>query len=77
MTDELAERWRVSVDQNACQGYGNCVLVASEVFDLGVDGKAVARSDFLDAGEVEASRMAVYDCPTQAISMEKSLDAGG
>jgi ferredoxin len=77
VTDESAERWRVSVDEDMCQGYGNCVLVASDLFDLDVNGKAVARSDSLDAGKAEIARMAVYDCPTQAISLLRSSDASG
>jgi ferredoxin len=65
--------WRVMkvvIDRNACQGYGNCVVAAPDVFDLDDDGKVVLL--VAEPGEdlAAAVREAVRDCPVRAIVAE-------
>lgn len=62
---------RLAVDRETCLGYGNCVLVAENLFDLDDDGLAVVKRDVVGEAEREAVRRAVYDCPTDSISFEE------
>jgi ferredoxin len=62
---------RVSVDQKKCEGHGECVLVAPDVFEVD-DAALVAR--VLQAEPDEAMRHAVEEaemmCPMRAIQVE-------
>lgn len=62
---------RVTVDQNRCNGYGNCVMEAPEVFDLDGSGLAIVKQESTPEefrGRVE---QAVRLCPVQAITLEE------
>lgn len=59
----------IRIDRTTCQGYGNCVLVAPELFDLGPDGIAVTRLEPVGDDQLDDVRKAVYDCPTNSIAM--------
>lgn len=59
----------IRIDRTGCQGYGNCVLVAPELFDLDADGIAVARLEQVGDEHRDAVRKAVYDCPTHSIAI--------
>lgn len=59
---------RVEVDRALCQGYGNCVIAAPQIFDLDDAGQAVVVADSI--GEDEERRMALAAasvCPVSAI----------
>jgi len=58
-------RGTVTVDREACMGSGNCVYWAPNVFQLDDDGIAVVCGDL--AGNEEAVRVAMVNCPTSAI----------
>jgi ferredoxin len=58
----------IRLDRSRCQGYGNCVLVAPELFDLDADGLAVVNHAYVGDEHLVAVRKAVYDCPTGSIS---------
>lgn len=58
---------RISIDRQACSGYGNCVAVAPEVFGLDDEYLAVVRDGHPAAGEDVAVAQAAADCPVQAI----------
>lgn len=61
------------VDRETCRGYGNCALVAGDLFDVGEeDGLVVLKRESVDDAELGAVRRAVYDCPTDSISFEES-----
>lgn len=64
----MSEIIEVSVDRTLCEGYGNCVLAAEDVFDLNDDGQAVAVKSAVDDGRLADIKRAVYDCPMEAIS---------
>jgi ferredoxin len=61
---------RVTVDLSRCQGYGNCVSAAPEVFDLADNGLAVV----LDAEPGDERRdeieQAMKLCPVAAIELQ-------
>lgn len=59
----------IRIDRSTCQGYGNCVLVAPDLFDLDADGIAVARLEAVGDEHLDALRKAVYDCPTDSIAI--------
>lgn len=58
---------RACVDQGLCIGCGLCVSAAPDVFELNVDGKAVAVDDTTDANR-DSVQSAIGDCPVSAIS---------
>lgn len=59
----------VVVDLDLCQGYGNCVSAAPEVFDLGDDGRALLLKKVVETPEDErAVKAAIPLCPMAAIS---------
>ncbi len=58
------------VDTELCIGCGACEEVCPTVFEMHED-IAVVKVDELPAGEEEACRRAVGECPTEAISIEE------
>jgi ferredoxin len=63
----------IVVDLNRCQGYGQCVFLAPEVFEL--EGDEVL---MYDPGPDETQRLSVLRaaaaCPVQAIRVETSVE---
>jgi len=67
----------LSIDREACQGYGNCVLIADDIFLVADDGRAELKVDVVDESRLTSVQAAEYDCPTGAISFERENgDAG-
>ena len=64
----------IQLERDTCQGYGNCVLVAPDVFALDAGGTAELLSVRVGARLSEAVRKAAYDCPTEAISLVEHPD---
>ena len=61
---------KIHVDQEKCQGHNRCFVVAGELFELDDYGYAHELND----GEVppeleEKARLAVANCPEQAITI--------
>ena len=56
---------RIDIDEDKCCGYGDCVLAAPEVFELGDDGLAYV-IDGAQPTEAEA-REGAAACPVSAI----------
>lgn len=61
---------RVRVDLDRCQGYGNCVGVAPDVFDLSDEGFVELLQEHPSDDRAEDVRQAVQLCPTQAIAVD-------
>jgi sterol 14-demethylase len=61
------ERLRLFIDRDLCQGHAVCVSEASDVFDLGEDGKAKLRIDAPPESAMDRVRAAERHCPTGAI----------
>lgn len=61
---------RISVDRDKCCGFGTCMVLAPELFDLrDEDNLAFALVDEVDQPHADAARKAAAECPTEAISV--------
>lgn len=60
---------KILIDRERCQGYGNCALASEGHFDLDDEGLVVLVKQVAEQGELAAVRRAVYDCPTDALSL--------
>ncbi|MBS1695939.1 MAG: ferredoxin [Actinobacteria bacterium] len=63
---------KVTADYSACQGYGNCVTGAVDVFDIDDDGTVVllkAEIPDADRGRVEE---AARSCPVNALGVDET-----
>jgi ferredoxin len=58
----------VSVDREACVGYGNCVVAAPEIFELDTDANMAIVLDGAPVDEHgDGISEAEIDCPARAI----------
>jgi len=58
----------VEIDLDLCNGYGNCVVAAPDVFDLDPETNlAVLRTASVSPDRRAAVEEAAADCPVQAI----------
>ena len=60
---------KVHVDPNICAGFGVCLGLCPEVFELHDDGYAVVLVGVVPEEHEEAVRQAVNQCPSNAISL--------
>lgn len=60
---------KVKVDPNLCAGFGVCVGLSDEVFELHDDGYATVRVAEVPAELEDIVREAVSQCPANAISV--------
>ena len=58
----------IKVDQDVCQGYGNCVLNFPEAFDLSPAAVVELRLAEVPDEAADRVRAAVRECPASAIS---------
>ena len=66
---------RVHVDQEKCQGHNRCFVVAPDLFELDDYGYAhEVNEGVVPEGEEEKARLAVINCPENAITLTD--DAG-
>ena len=68
MSDAMS---RVSADRELCIQAGNCVMVASEVFDQDDDGIVVVLADEVTGEAAEHAREAVKLCPASALTLRE------
>ncbi len=61
-------RFKIAVDRTVCDGFGNCVVAAEDIFGLDDEGLVILKQEEVGPERREALRRAVYDCPTSAIS---------
>ncbi|MFC4948728.1 ferredoxin [Pseudonocardia sp. GCM10023141] len=59
----------IKADRDVCQGYGNCVLADSTLFDIDDDGLVVLSSHTVAPDGLAAAKRAAYDCPSEAITV--------
>lgn len=63
---------KVRVDLSVCQGYGNCLSIAPDFFDLDDAGQAVLLKATAETDAEKASVLATIPmCPVSAISTEE------
>ena len=60
---------KVRVDPQVCAGFGACLGLSPEVFELHDDGYAVVRVSEVPKELEEVVRAAVTQCPSGAISV--------
>lgn len=60
---------KVTLDRTLCNGYGNCVMEAPEVFDLDDEALGIVLQDEPPAEQLERTEAAARTCPVQAISL--------
>jgi ferredoxin len=72
---------RLHIDQARCQGHDRCVQVIGDLVELDDLGFAhVAWSDDVPGDRLDDARLAVRNCPEDAISLGttgQALDGGG
>jgi ferredoxin len=62
---------KVRVDAGVCAGFGVCLGLCSEVFELHDDGYAIVRVSEVPQELEDAVREAVNQCPSRAISLSE------
>jgi len=62
---------KVRVDAGVCAGFGVCLGLCPEVFELHDDGYAIVRVNEVPQELEEAVRKAVSQCPSRAISLSE------
>jgi ferredoxin len=60
---------KVRVDASVCAGFGACLGLCPEVFELHDDGYAIVRVSEVPPELEDAVRAAVSQCPSRAISL--------
>ena len=63
---------KVSVNSEICAGFGICLGIAPEVFELHDDGYAIVLVSEVKPEDEDAMRRAASQCPAQAISLSES-----
>lgn len=61
---------KIGADVGKCEGYANCVIAASDVYDIDDDGKVIVLRPAVEQGEREKVEEAVRSCPAAAIWLE-------
>ncbi|SDY69094.1 Ferredoxin [Modestobacter sp. DSM 44400] len=61
---------RLVADVEACQGYGNCITGASDVFDIDDDGVVVLLKEKVPESDRARVEEAARSCPVSALSVE-------
>lgn len=61
---------RLLADFEACQGYGNCITGAPDVYDIDDDGKVVLLQAEIDDADRPRVEEAARSCPVDALSIE-------
>lgn len=60
---------KVYVNPEICAGFGICLGIAPEVFELHEDGYAIVLVSEVKPEDEEAMRLAADQCPSRAISL--------
>jgi ferredoxin len=61
--------YAIDIDRTICNGYGNCVVAAPDVFDIDDEDIAVVRPGRPHGDDVDAVMEAVDCCPVRAIRL--------
>jgi len=68
--------YRLSADFGVCQGFGNCVASAPELFELDDNDVVVLlKTEIADAERADAEH-AVRSCPVAALTLTRDDTAG-
>lgn len=64
---------KVHVDEGVCAGFGVCLGLSPDVFELHDDGYAIVRVSEVPPELEDTMRAAVSQCPSGAISLSEDL----
>lgn len=67
---------KVHVNSELCVGFGICLGIAPEVFELHTDGYAIVQVSEVKLEDEDAMRRAASQCPAQAISLSEDSSHG-
>jgi ferredoxin len=59
----------ITADPSACQGYGNCLTNASDVFDMDDDGVVIVLRETVDEADRVRVEEAARSCPVNALTI--------
>ncbi len=62
---------KVRVNSDICAGFGICLGIAPEVFELHEDGYAIVLVSDVPPEEEATMRLAASQCPAQAITLSE------
>lgn len=62
---------RIRADQSKCQGYGTCVLIAPELFDLDERGSVLVLQKEVSGNAGVTAMQAARECPTRALALDE------
>ena len=62
---------KVHVNSQICAGFGICLGIAPEIFELHDDGYAIVLVSEVKPEDEDAMRRAASQCPSQAISLSE------
>lgn len=62
---------RLRADFKACQGYGNCVTGATDVYDLDDEGTVVLLKDEIPEADRVRVEEAARSCPVNALGFDE------
>lgn len=60
---------RITANIGGCQGYGNCVALDPEHFDLDDDGLVTVVRESVSADEQESVSAAIRSCPVAVLEL--------
>jgi ferredoxin len=63
---------KVILDRVKCQGHGQCLLFAADLFELDDDGIAILLNEHPDESQRANVLDAIRACPVRAITLEES-----
>lgn len=65
---------KVIANRETCEGFGTCVMVSEEIFDLDDEGLVVLKQELVPDDLLREVRQAAYDCPTDSIAFEENAE---
>lgn len=71
---DVEPRPAIVIDRSLCIGSGNCSFFAAATFDLDDEGRAVVIDPLGD--DPAAQALAVENCPTRALSLDRDHPIG-
>ncbi|QRP49471.1 ferredoxin [Amycolatopsis sp. FDAARGOS 1241] len=60
---------KLTADTGLCQGYGNCLTTASDVYDIDDDGKVVLLTETIPDADRARVEAAARSCPVKALAV--------
>ena len=61
----------IKVDPTRCEGFGNCVITAPDIFARGDDGRAKLIVSKVGIERIDEVRRAAYNCPVSALEFKE------